>query len=93
MGFFQPTCLAILYIAAVYLTLWPVTELGLLGLCYSSDLQVHVKSDLYIQSSNSLRFSALRDCRYALVVLHNIITQFGEVGGEAQSETQAGQGS
>ena len=54
-----------------------------------------MKSDLYIQSSNSLRLSALRDCRYALVVPHSISTpllQFGEVEGEAQSDMQAGQG-
>ena len=30
----------IVKIVAVYLTLWPVKELGLLGMCYSSDLQV-----------------------------------------------------
>ena len=47
-----------------------------------------------IQSSNSLRLSALRDCRYALVVyISTSLLQFGEVEGEAQSKTQAGQGS
>ena len=46
-----------------------------------------------MKSDNSLRLSALRDCRYALVVLHDIsapLLQFGEVEGEAQSETQEG---
>ena len=61
----------IVKIVAVYMTLWPVTERGLLDLCYSSDLQVTRRVTCL---PNSLRLSALRDCRYALVVLHSIIT-------------------
>ena len=47
-----------------------------------------MKSDLYIQSSNSLRLSALRDCRYALVVYTVYLLQFGEVEGKAQSRSR-----